>query len=63
MKQEQWSRIERDFVALKEDKVLVTSEEKKANVRMESGAVSGMRVTIVRNKNRTRMPPHLPSHQ
>ena len=36
---------------------------KKANVRRETSAVSGMKVTIVHNKNRTRMPPHFPSHQ
>ena len=50
-------------MALKEGKVLVTSGEKKANVRRENSAVSGMRVTVVHNKNRTQMPPHLPSRR
>ena len=35
-----------------------------ANVRRETSAVSGMRVTIVQpNKNRIQMPPHFLSHQ
>ena len=49
-------------MALEEEKVLVISGKKKANVRMETSAVSGMRVTIV-HKNRHQMPPHLLSHQ
>ena len=53
----------RDKVALKEEKVLVISGKKKAIDRRETSAVSGMRVTIVHNKNRTQMPPHLLSHQ
>ena len=36
-------------------------ERKKASVRKESNAVSGMRVTMVRKKQNT-MPPHLLSH-
>ena len=48
-------------MALKEEKVLVTSGKKKASVRKETNAVSGMRVTIV-HKNQTTMPPHLLSH-
>ena len=39
-------------MALKEEKVLVTSGKKKASVRKETHAVSGMRVTIV-HKNQT----------
>ena len=62
LKQEQWSRIERDLVALKEEKVHATCGKKKANVRRETSAVSGMRVTIV-HKHRHRKPPHLLSHQ
>ena len=50
MKQEQRSIIERGQVALKEEKVLVTSGEKKASVRKETNAVSGMRVTIMPKK-------------
>ena len=61
LEQEQWSRVERDEVALEEEKVLVISGKKKANVRRETSAVSGMKVTIVHKKNRTRMPPHFPS--
>ena len=58
LKQEQWSR---EWAALKEEKVLVTSGKKKASVRKQTNAVSGMRVTIVHN-NQTTMPPHLLSH-
>ena len=36
-------------------------ERKKASVRKDTNAVSGMRVTIV-HKNRHRKPPHLLSH-
>ena len=39
----------------------VTSGKIKASVRRDTSAVSGMRVTIVHNKNRTQMPPHPPS--
>ena len=49
-KQKQWSRIEREWVALKEEKVPFTSGKKKE-------AVSGMRVTIV-PKNQSH-----PSHE
>ena len=51
LKQEQWSRVERDQVSLKVEKVLVISGKKKANVRRETSAVSSLRVTIVHNKN------------
>ena len=61
LKHEQWSRIAREWVALKEEKVPVARGKKKASVRKETNAVSGMRVTIV-PKNQTTMPPHLPSH-
>ena len=47
-------------MALKEDKVPATSGKKKASVRKETNAVSGMRVTIVRT-NQTTM-PHLLRH-
>ena len=36
---------------LKEEEVFVTSGEKKGSVRRETNAVSGMRVTIVRNRH------------
>ena len=49
-------------MALKEEKVSVTSGKKKASVRKETNAASGMRVTTVR-KNQTTMPPDLLSHQ
>ena len=48
-------------MALKEEKVLVTSGKKKNNVRKETSALSSMRVTIVR-KNQNTTPPHLPIH-
>ena len=48
-------------MALKEEKVFVTSKKKKASVRMGTNAVSGMRVTIAR-KNQNTLPPHFPSH-
>ena len=48
-------------MALKEEMVLVTSGKKKASVRQETSAVSGMRATIV-PKNQNTLPPHLPSH-
>ena len=41
---------------------LLPVERKQTNVRRETSAVSGMRVTIV-HKNRTRKPPHILSHQ
>ena len=39
-------------MALKEEKVPVTSGKKKASVRKETNAVSDIRVTIVHNKTR-----------
>ena len=53
----------KELIGLKEEKVLATSGKKKANVRRETSAVSGMRVTIVHDKNRTRKPPHFPSRR
>ena len=47
-------------MVLKEEEVLVTSGKKKASVRKETHAVSGMRATIV-PKNQNSLPPHLPS--
>ena len=47
-------------MALKEENVFVTSGKKKASVRKETNAVSGMRVTIV-HKNQNPKPPHFPS--
>ena len=58
LNQEQWSRIERDCQALKEEKVSVTSGKKKASVRMENSAVSTTRPKIVR-KNQNTLPPRL----
>ena len=60
IKQEQWSRIEREQVALREEKEFAISGKQKASVRKETHAVSGMRVTIVL-KNQNTKPPHLPS--
>ena len=50
-------------MALKEEKVFVISGKKNANVRRKTSAFSGMRVTIVPNKNRHRKPLHPLSHQ
>ena len=47
-------------MALKEEQVFVACGKKKASVRKETNAVSGMRVTIVL-KNQNTKPPHLPS--
>ena len=63
LKQEHWSRIERDWVALKEEKVSVSSGKNNASVRKETDAVS----VTKRNprsckKTRTHRPPHLLSH-
>ena len=58
--QEQWLRVERDYVALKEEKVLVTSGKEKASVRKETVAVSASIPKIVRKSQNT-LPPHLPS--
>ena len=49
-------------MALEEEKVPVTSGKKKASVRKETNAVSGMKVTIV-PKNQDTLPPRLPSYQ
>ena len=46
---------------MKEEKVFATSGKKEANVRRETHAVSGIRVTITR-KNQNTKPPHLLSH-
>ena len=43
------------------EKVFVTSRKKKASVRKETNAVSGMRVTIVRKNQNTKPPPSEPS--
>ena len=48
-------------MALKEEKVLATSGKKKASVRKETIAVSGMRVTVV-PKTQNTLPPRLSSH-
>ena len=48
-------------MALKEDKVFVTSGEKKAKVRRRTTAVSG--TTVVSVQNRHQKPLHLLSHQ
>ena len=63
LKQEQWSRIERAYVALKEEKVHVTSGKKKASIRKVTGAVSVMRVMIIVHQNRQQKPLHPLSHQ
>ena len=56
----QWSGIERERVALKEERVFVTSGKKKTSVRRETNAVSGERVTVVRNRHRKPKPPSEP---
>ena len=55
--QERWSRIERDWVALKEEKVSVTSGKKKASVPKETVAVCATKPKIAR-KNQNTLPPH-----
>ena len=45
-------------MAFKEEKEHVTSGKKKANVRRETSAVSGMRMTIV-HKNQKTLPPRI----
>ena len=47
-------------MALKEEKVFVTSGKKKSSVRKETVAVSATIPKIVR-KNQNTLPPHLPS--
>ena len=64
LNQEQCSRIERDCLALKEEKVSVTSG-KKTSVPKETVAVSATRPKIVR-KNHNTLPPHFlsqPHHE
>ena len=58
LKQEQWSRVERDYLALKEEKVPDNNGKKKASVRRGISAVSGMRPEIAR-KNQNTLPPRL----
>ena len=48
-------------MALKDEKVPVTSGKEKASVRKETDAVSGMRPKIV-PKNQNTLPPRLSSH-
>ena len=55
LKQEQWSRVARDWVALEEEKVLVTSGKKKASVQ-ETDAVSVTKPKIA-HKNQNTLPP------
>ena len=47
-------------MALRKEKVSVTSGKKKVSVRRETNVVSGMRVTIVRNRHQK--PNHPLSH-
>ena len=61
LRQEQWSRVTRDEVVLKEEKVFVTSGKKKSSVRIETSVVSRMRVTIV--QSRYQKPHHTLSHK
>ena len=49
-------------MVLKEEKLFVTSGKKKARIRKETNAVSGMRVTIMQ-QNLHQKPLHLLSHQ
>ena len=58
LNQEQWSRVERDQSALKEEQVSVTSGKKKASVRKETDAVSVTKPKIV-HKNRNTLPSRL----
>ena len=48
-------------MALKEEKVLVTSGKKKTSVRKATNVVSGTKPKIVR-KNHNTLPPHLLRH-
>ena len=50
-KQEEWSRVAGDQVALNEEKGFVTCGQKKGSVRSENNVVSGMRVMIVQNRH------------
>ena len=47
----QWLRVTVDEVALKEEKVFVTSGEKTRSVRKKTNVVFGMRVTIVQDQH------------
>ena len=58
LNQEQWSRVERDQSALKEEQVSVTSGKKKASVRKETDAVSVTKPKIV-HKHRNTLPSRL----
>ena len=57
----QWLRVTGDEVALKEEKVFVTSGEKIRSVRKKTHVVFGMRVTIVQDGHQNL--PHFLSHQ
>ena len=61
LKKEQWSRIARDWMTLKEEKVNATSGKRKASVRRETNAVSDMRATIVHKKPTPKATPSEPS--
>ena len=63
--QEQWYRIGRESLALKEEKVPVTSGKKNASVRKETVAVSATIFNVVR-KNQNTLPPRFlsqPHHE
>ena len=53
LNQEQWSRVERDQSALKEENIPVTSGKKKASVRKETDAVSGTEPKTAHKKQHT----------
>ena len=53
LNQEPWYRVERDWSALKEEKVSVTSGKKKVSVRKETDEVSATKPKIVRKKQNT----------
>ena len=61
LRQEQWSRIERDYVVLKEDKVFAISGKQKGSAREETSVVSG--TTVMSVQNRHQKPLHPLSHQ
>ena len=61
LKQEQWSRVAGDYVALKEDKEFAISVEQKDSVREETNAVSGTTVMSVQNPHQK--PLHPLNHQ
>ena len=62
-KQEQWSRVAEDQVALLEEEVFVTSGKKQGSVRRKINAVSGMREMIVQNRHQKPRHPLSPQHQ